>query len=81
MGCGVLGMVGCILGAVAKNIDTLIAANVMNGLAAAGQLSFGIILGELVPNKMRGPIVTLVFLSSAPFAGMSILLWSSSPDI
>lgn len=68
MGTSILGLVGCIIGATAKNIDTLIGANLCNGLAAAGQLSFGIILGELVPNKQRGPIVTLVFLSSLPFA-------------
>jgi predicted MFS family arabinose efflux permease len=69
MGTSILGLVGCIIGATAKNIDTLIGANLCNGLAAAGQLSFGIVLGELVPNKQRGPIVTLVFLSSLPFAG------------
>jgi len=68
-GTSILGLVGCIIGATAKNIDTLIGASLCNGLAAAGQLSFGIILGELVPNKQRGPIVTLVFLSSLPFAG------------
>ncbi|KAF2190996.1 trichothecene efflux pump [Zopfia rhizophila CBS 207.26] len=68
MGTSILGLVGCIVGATAKSIDTLIGANLMNGLAAAGQLSFGIVLGELVPNKHRGPIVTLVFLSSLPFA-------------
>jgi len=64
----VLGLVGCIVGATAKDINQLIGANGCNGLAAAGQLSFGIILGELVPNKQRGPIVTLVFFSSMPFA-------------
>lgn len=69
MGTSVLGLVGCIVGATAKSIDTLIGANLLNGIAAAGQLSFGIVLGELVPNKHRGPIVTLVFLSSLPFAG------------
>ncbi|CAO2654543.1 Nn.00g112760.m01.CDS01 [Neocucurbitaria sp. VM-36] len=68
MGCNVLSMLGCIVGGTAKNIDTLVGANLMNGIAAAGQLSFGIVLGELVPNKHRGPIVTLVFLSSLPFA-------------
>ena len=46
----------------------LIGASICNGIAAAGQLSHGIVLGELVPNKWRGPIVTLVFLSSLPFA-------------
>ncbi|ORY17850.1 trichothecene efflux pump [Clohesyomyces aquaticus] len=68
MGTTFLGLVGCIVGGTAKNINTLIGANLMNGLAAAGQLSFGIVLGELVPNKQRGPVLTLVFVSSLPFA-------------
>ena len=68
MGTNVLGLVGCIVGATAQNINTLIGANLLNGIAAAGQLSFGIVLGELVPNKQRGPIVTLCFYSSLPFA-------------
>ena len=65
----ILGTVGCIIGAVAQNVETLIGANLCNGIAAAGQLSFAIVLGELVPNKQRGPVVTLVFMSSLPFAG------------
>jgi MFS family permease len=69
MATSLLGLLGCIVGGTAKSIDILIVANLMNGLAAAGQLSFGIVLGELVPNKHRGPIVTVVFLSSLPFAG------------
>lgn len=69
MGTSILGLAGCIVGGTARNIDTLVGANLMNGIAAAGQLSFGIVLGELVPNKHRGPIVTVVFLSSLPFAG------------
>ncbi|KAF4996845.1 hypothetical protein FDECE_12281 [Fusarium decemcellulare] len=68
LGCTVLGLIGCIIGSCAQSVEMLIAANVCNGIAAAGQLSFGIILGELVPNKWRGPIVSLVFLSSLPFA-------------
>lgn len=64
-----LGLIGCIVGCTATSVNALIGANLCNGLAAAGQLSFGIVLGELVPNKHRGPIVTLVFFSSAPFAG------------
>ena len=69
MGTSVLGLIGNIVGCTAQTVNALIGANLCNGLAAAGQLSFGIILGELVPNKHRGPIVTLVFLSSMPFAG------------
>lgn len=65
---GVLALIGCIIGSCAQSVGMLIAANICTGIAAAGQLSFGIVLGELVPNRMRGPIVTLVFMSSAPFA-------------
>ena len=72
MGSTGLGLIGCIVGCTAKSVNALIGANLCNGIAAAGQLSFGIVLGELVPNKMRGPIVTLVFASSAPFAGKSL---------
>jgi MFS family permease len=69
MGTSVLSLLGCIVGGTANNIDTLVGANLMNGIAAAGQLSFGIVLGELVPNKHRGPVVSIIFLSSLPFAG------------
>lgn len=65
---GVLSLIGCILGGAAQNVTMLIVGNGCTGIGAAGQLSFGIVLGELVPNKQRGPIVTLVFLSSLPFA-------------
>ncbi|KAF4924399.1 Trichothecene efflux pump TRI12 [Colletotrichum viniferum] len=68
LGTSILGLVGCAIGSCAQTVETLIAANVCNGIAAAGQLSFGIVMGELVPNKWRGPIVTIVFLSSLPFA-------------
>ena len=68
MGTTTLGLIGCIIGSCAQNIEMLIGANICNGIAAAGQLSFGIVLGELVPNKYRGPIISLVFFSSMPFA-------------
>ncbi|KAE9983241.1 hypothetical protein EG328_010182 [Venturia inaequalis] len=64
----VLGLVGCIVGATAQSINVLIGSNLLNGIAAAGQLSFGIVIGELVPNKLRGPAITIIFLSSLPFA-------------
>ncbi|KAL4937901.1 hypothetical protein BDV06DRAFT_215544 [Aspergillus oleicola] len=64
----ILSIIGCIMGARATYVEMLIAANIFNGISAAGQLSFGIILGELVPNKYRGVIVTIVFASSLPFA-------------
>ncbi|KAK7947107.1 uncharacterized protein PG986_011428 [Apiospora aurea] len=68
LACNSLSIVGCVLGAAAPSVGALIAATLLNGFAAAGQLSHQVILGELVPNRLRGPIVTLVFLSSLPFA-------------
>jgi MFS family permease len=44
------------------------ATNSINGLAAAGQLSFHVILGELVPNSLRGPVNAFVLFTSVPFA-------------
>ncbi|KAH7066109.1 fungal trichothecene efflux pump [Paraphoma chrysanthemicola] len=64
----VLGLIGTIIGAAAQSINMLIATNSINGLAAAGQLSFHIILGELVPNSLRGPVNAFVLSTSIPFA-------------
>ncbi|KAF5691445.1 trichothecene efflux pump [Fusarium denticulatum] len=52
-----LGLNGCVISGTVNSVDMLIASNGRNGLAAAGQLSFGIVLGQLVPNKHRGPIM------------------------
>lgn len=68
LGGGVLSLIGCIIGATAQSVETLIAASVFNGIAAAQQLSFGIFLGELVPNRLRGPVIGGVFLSAVPFS-------------
>jgi hypothetical protein len=56
------------VGATATKVEALIGANLCTGVAAAGQLSFPVIIGELVPNKHRGPVVVLFFLSGIPFA-------------
>ncbi|CAE7030581.1 hypothetical protein PTNB73_05430 [Pyrenophora teres f. teres] len=63
-----LGLIGNIIGSSAQSINMLIATNSINGLAAAGQLSFHIILGELVPNALRGPVNAFVLFTSVPFA-------------
>lgn len=49
----VLGLVGCIVGGTATSVGQLIGANGCNGIAAAGQLSFQVILGELVSPRGR----------------------------
>ncbi|KAJ4371930.1 hypothetical protein N0V86_008484 [Didymella sp. IMI 355093] len=68
IGASVLGLVGNIIGASAQSINMLIATNCINGLAAAGQLSFHIVLGELIPNALRGPVNAAILITSVPFA-------------
>jgi predicted MFS family arabinose efflux permease len=63
-----MALVGNIIGASAQSVNMLIGTNCLNGLAAAGQLSFSVILGELVPNRRRGPFNALVLSTSIPFA-------------
>ncbi|KAG8161826.1 hypothetical protein KVR01_008813 [Diaporthe batatas] len=68
LGTSMLGLIGCVIGSCAQTVETLIAANVLNGLASAGQLSFNVVMGELVPNKWRGVVCSFILLSSLPFA-------------
>lgn len=63
-----LGLVGTVLGATARTIHVLIGANSLVGLGAAVQLSFPIIIGEMVPNRMRGWANGLLCIPSTPFA-------------
>lgn len=68
MGCSILAILGNVLGAAAQRIEMLIAPNCINGIAAAGQLSFSVVLGELVSNKIRGIFNAIVLSSFVPFA-------------
>jgi hypothetical protein len=68
IGSSIMALFGNIIGASAQSVNQLIGTNCLNGLAAAGQLSFNVILGELVPNKQRGPFNALVLSTSVPFA-------------
>lgn len=67
-----MALVGCIIGATApgtNGINQLIGANVLIGLASAGQLSFNYMIGELVPVKHRGYAVAGIYLCAVPFFG------------
>lgn len=69
-GCSALGTIGCIIGCTANSINQLIAASVFLGLAAAGQISFNYVLGELVPVRHRFPANGIIFFVGFPFSGM-----------
>ncbi|TKA76207.1 hypothetical protein B0A55_06592 [Friedmanniomyces simplex] len=68
IGSSVLALIGNIIGASAQSIEMLLATNTLNGVAAAGQLSFNVVLGELVPKKQRGTYNAIVLSTSVPFA-------------
>ena len=62
-------------------MPVLAAASAIIGIASAGQLSSAIVLSELVPNKQRGPISGVVFLSSVPFVAFGpVIARSLSSD-
>jgi MFS family permease len=63
-----LGLIGAIIGATAKSVNSLIGANVLNGLAGAVQITFTVAISELVPNKHRPLWVAGIFFSSFQFA-------------
>jgi hypothetical protein len=80
-----MALVGNIIGASAQSVNQLIGTNCLNGLARAGQLSFSVIIGELVPNKQRGhsmrssfqhPSLLLCSVLPSPELSMRTLLCS-----
>lgn len=58
IGGNVICLIGLIVGACAKNMDTLIVASAVYGLGECIQLSFGVAIGELVKNKHRPVVVS-----------------------
>jgi MFS family permease len=58
IGGNVICLIGLIVGACAKNMDTLIIASAVYGLGECIQLSFGVAIGELVKNKHRPVVVS-----------------------
>ncbi|KAI9812933.1 MAG: hypothetical protein M1827_004451 [Pycnora praestabilis] len=68
IGGNVVGLVGTIIAGTAKNINTIIGGTSLIGIAAAVQLSFGFIVGELVPNKYRSYANGALFATALPFS-------------
>lgn len=65
------GVIGSIMAATSKNINTLLGSTAFIGIAGAVQLSFSIVLQELVPYKHRGYAMALQFVLSFPFGCFS----------
>ncbi|KAK7445002.1 fungal trichothecene efflux pump [Colletotrichum acutatum] len=68
IGGNVVAIVGIVVCAVAHNVETLIVGAAIYGLGETVQLSFNVAVGELVPNKYRPVVLSLIFLTNAPIS-------------
>ncbi|KAK7224986.1 hypothetical protein V2G26_012989 [Clonostachys chloroleuca] len=68
IGGNIVALVGIIVCAFAKNVDSLIVGAAIYGLGETVQLSFNVAIGELVPNKYRPMVLSFIFLTNAPIA-------------
>jgi len=64
-----LALVGCVISALATSIPILIGGTVLVGFAAASQLSYPFVMGELVPFKHRFITLAFLYLFAWPFTG------------
>ena len=67
-------LVGIVICAVAPNVDALIVGSAVYGLGEAVQLSFSVAVGELVPNKYRPVVLSVIFITNAPIATFGPLI-------
>lgn len=70
----ILALIGCIICAVATNINMVIGGTTLIGLAASTQLSFTFVVGELVPMEYRFMGNAFIYLWSIPFSGLGPLV-------
>ena len=68
IGGNVLGLISSIMGSTAQSMNVLIGSSCLAGLAASVQLSFPIVVGELIPNKHRAVANGLILVTAVPFS-------------
>ncbi|KAF4625847.1 hypothetical protein G7Y89_g12321 [Cudoniella acicularis] len=68
------GLIGGIIGATAKTVNTLIGGSVFMGIGGAVQLTFTFVICELVPNKHRAYVDSALFFCIIPFAALGPIL-------
>lgn len=72
-----LALVGCIVGASAQNIRSLIGANVLIGVGSATQVSFPYLIAELVPMRRRYIASTYIWTLLIPVSGIASIVATS----
>ena len=69
-----LGVVGAIVCATAQTVNTLIGGTTICGIAAATQLSYFFVMGELVPMKYRLAGNAFCYLFCIPGSGVAPMI-------
>lgn len=64
------GLIGACVAATAKNVNTLIAANLFIGIGGATQVLYPLLIMEIVPNKYRGAAQSAITFSAFPSMGL-----------
>ncbi|KAI1177272.1 fungal trichothecene efflux pump [Nemania sp. FL0916] len=70
----VVALIGIIVCSTAQNVNTLIVGSTIYGIGETVQLSFNVAIGELVPNKYRPSVLSFIFATSAPIAGLGSII-------
>ncbi|KAJ3570048.1 hypothetical protein NPX13_g5864 [Xylaria arbuscula] len=70
----VVALVGIIVCSTAQNVNSLIVGSTIYGIGETVQLSFNVAVGELVPNKYRPLVLSFIFGTSAPIAGIGSVI-------
>jgi MFS family permease len=78
IGGNVVALIGTAVTASSQNIAQLVVGSAITGVGEAVQNSYTIALPELVKNKHRPIVVSLVFASSAPFATFGSIIGECS---
>lgn len=72
----IVALVGIIVCSTAQNVNSLIVGSTIYGIGETVQLSFNVAIGELVPNKYRPLVLSFIFATSAPIAGIGSVICS-----
>ncbi|KAI0433868.1 fungal trichothecene efflux pump [Xylaria sp. FL1042] len=67
-------LIGIIVCSTAQNVNSLIVGSTIYGIGETVQLSFNVAIGELVPNKYRPLVLSFIFGTSAPIAGIGSVI-------
>ncbi|KAI8622965.1 fungal trichothecene efflux pump [Xylariaceae sp. FL1651] len=70
----VVALIGIIVCSTAQNVNALIVGSTIYGIGETVQLSFNVAIGELVPNKYRPIVLSFIFGTSAPIAGIGSVI-------